>query len=74
MLQAILDMGAASHKAAGSCSTATYHTSLKLSKLDELDTLDTAGEVGTYFCGPLHMDEQRQDELLEPTYSSPEPI
>ncbi len=29
---------------------------------------DTAGEVRTnslvtYFCGPLHMDEQRQDDL-----------
>ena len=23
-----------------------------------------------YSCGPLHMDEQRQDNQLEPTYSS----
>ena len=23
-----------------------------------------------YSCGPLHMDEQRQDDQLEPTYSS----
>ena len=23
-----------------------------------------------YSCGPLHMDEQRQDDKLEPTYSS----
>ena len=38
---------------------------------------DTAGEVGTsslviYSCGHLHMDEQRQDNQLEPTHSSPE--
>ena len=26
------------------------------------------------YCGPLHMDEQRQDDQLEPTYSSSEPI
>ena len=36
---------------------------------------DTAGKVGTrpkviYSCGPLHMDEQSQDDQLEPTYSS----
>ena len=40
---------------------------------------DTAGEVGTNsyvtnFCGPLHMDEQRQDDHLEPTYNSSVPI
>ena len=48
--------------------TATYHSSRKLSKLDEHDMWDTAGEVGTsslvMFCGPLHMDEQRQDIQL----------
>ena len=38
-----------------------------------------AGEVRTnswvmYSCGPLHMDEQRQDDQLEPTYSSSVPI
>ena len=27
-----------------------------------------------YCSGPLHMDEQRQDDLLEPTYSSSVPI
>ena len=27
-------------------------------------------EVGMYSCGPLHMDEQRQDVQLKPTYSS----
>ena len=47
----------------------------KVSKLDEPDMRDTAGEVGTnswvtYICGPLHMDEQRQDDQLEPTYNS----
>ena len=36
---------------------------------------DTAGEVRTnslviYSCGPLYMDEQRQDDQLKPTYSS----
>ena len=59
--------------------TATYHPSQKLSKLDEPDTRVTAREVGTsswvmYSCGPLHMDEQRQDVQFEPTYSSSVPI
>ncbi len=50
---------------------ATYHPSRKLSTLDEPDTRETAGEVRTnssviYFCGPLHMDKQRQDDQLEP--------
>ena len=27
-----------------------------------------------YSCGPLHMDEQKQDNQLEPTYSSSVPI
>ena len=57
-----------------SSSTATYHLSWKLFKLDKADMRDTAGEVGmnslTYSCGPLHMDEQRQDDQLEPTYNS----
>ena len=49
--------------------------SWKLSKLDKPDTRDTAGEVGTsskmtYSWGPPHMDEQRQDNQLEPIYSS----
>ena len=44
-----------------------YHPSWKLSKLDEPDMRDIAGEVRTcslaiYSCGPLPMDEQRQDE------------
>ena len=48
-------------------------------KLDEPDMRDTAGEVGTnsyvtYFCGPLHMDEQRQDDQLEPINNSSVPI
>ena len=34
----------------------------KLSKLDEPGTQDTAGEIGMYSCGPLHMDEQRQND------------
>ena len=46
--------------------TATYHLLPKLSKLDEPAMLDPAGDVRMnsetiYFCGPLHMDEQRQD-------------
>ena len=40
---------------------------------------DTAGAVGTnslvmYPCGPLHMDKQKQDVQLEPTYNSSVPI
>ena len=46
---------------------------------DEPDMQDTAGEVGTssqvmYSCGPLHMDKQKQDDQLEPTYCSSVPI
>ena len=41
--------------------------------------LNLAVEVGTisrvmYSCGPLHMDEQRQDIQFKPTYSSSVPI
>ena len=40
---------------------------------------DTAGEIGmnsyvTYSCGPLHMDEHRQEDQLEPIYNSSVPI
>ena len=47
----------------------------KLSKLDKSDMRDTAREVGTssqvmYSCRPLQMDEQRQEDQLEPTCSS----
>ena len=27
-----------------------------------------------YSCGPIHMDEQREDDQLEPTYNSSVPI
>ena len=52
--------------------TVTYHSSRKLAKLDEPDMQNTTGEVGTsslemYSGGPLHMDEQRQDDQLDPT-------
>ena len=55
--------------------TATYHPSRKLSKLEDPDMQDTAREVETnslvtYSSGPLHMDEQRQDVLIGPTYNS----
>ena len=48
-------------------------------KLDEPDVRDTAGEVGTnsyvtYSRGPLNIDEQRQDDQLEPTYNSSVPM
>ena len=41
--------------------------------------LDTVRKVGvnscvTYSCGPHHMDEQRQDDELEPRYNSSVPI
>ena len=40
---------------------------------------DTAGEVETkskvtYSCGPLHIDEQMQDNQQEPTYNSSMPM
>ena len=40
---------------------------------------DTAGEVGTnssvaYSSGTLHMEEQKQDDQLEPIYNSSVPI
>ena len=50
--------------------TATYHPSRKPSKLDEQNMWDTAGEVRTNFCGPLHTDEQRLGDKLEPIYNS----
>ena len=53
--------------------TATYHPSRKLSKLNKPDMQSNAGEV-MYSCGPFHMDEQKQDDQLEPTYSSSVPI
>ena len=61
-----------------SCKT-TYHPLFKLSNLNESDMQDTAGKVGknswvTYSSGPPHMDEQGQDNQLEPTYSSSVPI
>ena len=34
---------------------------------------DIVGVV-TYSCGPLHMDEQRHDDQLEPTYNRSVPI
>ena len=30
--------------------------------------------IGEYFCGPLHMDEKKEDDQLEPTYNSSAPI
>ena len=68
---------AAPHKAASIWPLTTHHE--KLSKLDKPDMWDNAGEVGmnslvTYSCGPLHMDKQRQDNQLEPTYNSSVPI
>ena len=33
-----------------------------------------AGEVVTFSCGPLHMDEQKQDDQLEHTYNCSVPI
>ena len=48
---------------------------MKTIKIDEPDMQDIAGEVGTnsqvmYSHGPLHTNEQRQDDQREPTYSS----
>ena len=62
----------APHKAAVVRSPTTHHENYP-------DMQDTAGEVetsslGMYSCGPLHMDVQRQDDQLEPTYSSSVPI
>ena len=55
--------------------TATYLLSWKLSKLDEPDMQDTAWEAGMtsevmYSYGSPHMAEQKQDDQLEPTYST----
>ena len=78
MLQAILNKSWRQHLTSSSYTT-TDHPSRKLSKLDEPDTRGTAGEVKTsswvmYSCGPLHMDEQRQDVQFEHIYSSSVPI
>ena len=74
MLWAILNKSWRQHPQSSSF-TSTYLPLRKLSKLDEPDMQDTAGEVGTnsqmtYICEPLHVDEQRQDDQLEPTYNS----
>ena len=55
--------------------TATYHPSRKPSKSNETNMRDTAGEVRMnskemYFYGPLHMDEQRLHDQIEPMYNS----
>ena len=55
--------------------TATYHSSQNVPQLVEPDMRNTAREVRTksyamYSCGPLHMDEQRLDDQLEPIYNS----
>ena len=47
----------------------------KTIKSDEPDMQDTAGEVRTnssaiYSRGPLHMDEQSQNDQIEPIYNS----
>ena len=77
MLRAILSAGDSTQQS--SSYTATYHPSQKLSKLDEPDTQYTAGEVGKnlwvmYSCGPLLINEKRQDIQLEPTYNSSVPV
>ena len=59
--------------------TATYHPSQKLSKLNEPQMKVTVGEIRTnskamYSCGPLHKEEQKQDEQLEPIFNSSVPI
>ena len=59
--------------------TATYQPSQKLFKWVEPEMWNTAGEVRTNSLaidswGPLHMDEQRQNDQLEPTYNSFVPI
>ena len=50
--------------------TATYHPSRKLSELFKPNMWDTAGEVRTRSSVMNSMAEQRQDDQLEPTYSS----
>ena len=78
MLRAILNKSWRQTPQSSSC-MATYHTSRRPSTLDKPDMWDTAGEVrmgsyGMYSCRLLHMGEQRQDDQLEPTYSSAVPI
>ena len=51
----------------------------KTIRFDESDMQDSTGEIGTklqvtYSYGPLHMELQRQDDQLEPTYNSSVPI
>ena len=46
----------------------------RLSSEHELLKDEKVLHVYYYSCRPLHMDEQRQDDQLEPTYSSSVPI
>ena len=74
MLQTILKKSWKQHPK-NSSYTGNYYPSRKVSKLDEPDIRDTAGEVRTsslaiYSCGPIHMDEQSQDDQQEPIYNS----
>ena len=78
MLQAILNKSWKQNPTSSSC-TAIYRLLRKLCKLDEPDMQNNAGEEDTnskviYSCGPLHLDEQRQDDQLEPIYNSSLPI
>ena len=73
MLWAILNNSWGNTPLSTNC-TATYLPSWKLSKLDVPDMQDTVGEAGAsswvMFYGPPHMVKQKQDNQLEPTYSS----
>ena len=76
MLRAILNKSWKQHPTKQQLSD-HLNSSRKLSKSDGPDMRDTAGEEGTssyvmYSRGLLHMDEQRQGDQLEPTYSSSE--
>ena len=72
MLQAILNKSWRQHPTKQQLYS---HLPQKLSKLDKSDMWDTAGEVRSiYSCEPFYMDEQRQDDQLEPMYNSSVPI
>ena len=78
MLRAVVNYPGGNTQQNSRC-TVNYRPSQKLYSLDKPHIWDIAGDVMTkslviYSSGALHMDEQRQDDKLEPIYNSSVPM